>query len=98
MGFLDRGDFVVSKIKDPKVSYVEILILKLSVKVYLLDAWFPRSGMHVDNITTNTANFTSHSQVRLAVTSLGATHLVVCRALGWSPGNAAQQGLPAGHR
>ena len=51
MKFIDRGDVVVSKLKDPKVSYVEILSFKLNVKIHLLGTWLPRSGMHVDCVT-----------------------------------------------
>ena len=61
--------FVVAKLKDPKTSYVEILVFKLNVREHLLDVWLPRSGMHVDNITKIRVYFDSFATVRATVTN-----------------------------
>lgn len=39
MGFIDRGELTVGKLRDPKRSYLEVLLLKDAVKVELLTTW-----------------------------------------------------------
>ena len=46
-----------------------ILVPKLNVKEHLLDAWLPRSGMHVGNIAKTIVNFNSFATVRATVTN-----------------------------
>ena len=50
MGHINKGDFVVSKLRGPKTSYVEVLNSKLEVKNHMLYTWLPRSRMHADSI------------------------------------------------
>ena len=45
MNYIDAGHFVVSKIKDPRLSYVEVLKLKMAMRHELLGAWLQSSGV-----------------------------------------------------
>ena len=68
MEYIDLGVFTISKLKDYRQSYVEILNLKLTVKKELLEQWLPKSGMDIQHISKIKEVMADFGTVRNSVT------------------------------
>ena len=64
MGYTNAGQFVISKLKDIRFSYVEVLLLKLKVREHLLHKWLPRLDTTSNVRETITDVFKSFESVR----------------------------------
>ena len=45
MHYIDAGHLVISKLKDPRLSYINVLKLKMSMQHELLQEWLQCSGL-----------------------------------------------------
>ena len=83
MEFLDVGHFVVSKIKDPRSSYVEILNFKSMVKESLLTEWLHSIGLPVHVKDKLRSVFADFSSARSNFNGYPGTEIDTTWQMGW---------------
>ncbi|CAK0817571.1 unnamed protein product [Prorocentrum cordatum] len=69
MDFINLGEFGVSKLRDYRQSYVEILNMKYDVKNELLFKWLPRTGIPTEHVTLMQEKMNTFDAVRTYVSS-----------------------------
>ena len=88
--FITIGDFTISRLKDYRQSYIEVLNLKHAMHAELLQTWLPGIGLPIEHVNKMQEVFADVPGVRASVTGYPDQPTVdTSWMVGWPPSSVA---------
>ena len=84
------GDFTISRLKDYRQSYIEVLNLKHAMRDEMLQTWLPGLGLPIEHVKKLQEVFADFKEVRKSVTGYPDEAIVdTTWMVGWPPSSVA---------